>query len=79
MSVEPFEKKAVLIVATIEVNPLELQSRLRDLGYYDGPVETEPWQETLKALRKFQSDHDLPVTGCPDPDTMRIMRETYCY
>ena len=31
------------------------------------------------ALKKFQSDHGLPVTGCPDPETMAALRESYCY
>jgi murein L,D-transpeptidase YcbB/YkuD len=79
MRIELFEIEAVLILAKGEVSPLELQSRLRDLGYYDGPNEAQPWQETLRALRKFQTDHGLPATGCADPDTMALLHESYCY
>ena len=70
---------AVRTVTMREVSAEELQSRLRELGYYDGPVEGEPWRETLLALKKFQHDHGLPITGYPDRDTMTVMRESYCY
>jgi peptidoglycan hydrolase-like protein with peptidoglycan-binding domain len=79
MQIEFFEANAVLILVKGEVSVLELQGRLRDLGYYDGPLETQPWRETLMALKKFQNDHGLPVTGCPDPATMAALRESYCY
>ncbi len=79
MQVQRMEATAVLILVRGEVNVLELQGRLRDLGYYDGPAEAEPWGATLAALRKFQNDRGLLVTGCPDPETMAQLREAYCY
>jgi peptidoglycan hydrolase-like protein with peptidoglycan-binding domain len=79
MQYELMEREAVLILTTGVVSPDELQGRLRDLGYYDGPVETTPWRETLMALQKFQHDHGLSVTGCPDGATMTVLRESYCY
>ena len=57
----------------------ELESRLRDLGYYDGPVESEPWPQTLLALRRFQRNQGLPESGRVDPATERALREAYCY
>jgi peptidoglycan hydrolase-like protein with peptidoglycan-binding domain len=79
IQIELSETNALLVLAKGEVSVRELQSRLRDLGYYDGPLESEPWPETLRALKKFQNDRGLPATGCPDPETMRQMREAYCY
>jgi peptidoglycan hydrolase-like protein with peptidoglycan-binding domain len=79
MQIELLEASAVLILTNGDVNVLELQGRLRDLGYYDGPAEPEPWSETLAALTKFQNDRGLQVTGCPDPETMAQLREAYCY
>jgi peptidoglycan hydrolase-like protein with peptidoglycan-binding domain len=76
---EPIETDAVLILVKGEVSALELQARLRDLGYYDGPSEPQPWHETLMALKRFQTDRGLPATGCPDPDTMTTLRESYCF
>jgi peptidoglycan hydrolase-like protein with peptidoglycan-binding domain len=57
----------------------ELQSRLFDLGYYDGPVDDQPSELTAVALARFQHDHGLPATGVADPVTMQAMRESYCY
>jgi len=62
-----------------EVSVAELQSRLTDLGYYDGPVDGQPWPETAAALARFQGDHGLAATGRPDARTLRTMYETYCY
>jgi carboxymethylenebutenolidase len=57
----------------------EVQSRLIDLGYYDGPVDGKPSHLAIAALARFQHDHDLPATGELDPVTVQALRETYCY
>lgn len=76
---QPIAQDRTLPSATLFVSAAELQSRLFDLGYYDGPVDGLPRQLTITALAKFQHDHGLTATGDPDPVTMQIMRETYCY
>ena len=80
MRIERFEADAVLILATGKVAPAGASveaSRPRVLrrAYRN----EQPWHETLMALRKFQSDHGLRVTGCPDSDTMTLLRESYCF
>jgi type VI secretion system secreted protein VgrG len=45
------------------------QMRLRNLGYYWGKETDEIDAPTRKALRDFQGDHDLPVTGDLDEAT----------
>jgi peptidoglycan hydrolase-like protein with peptidoglycan-binding domain len=57
----------------------EVQSRLRDLGYYDGPFEGPPWRETIAALERFQRDHRLQVTSLPDPATADALLNSICY
>jgi carboxymethylenebutenolidase len=57
----------------------EVQSRLIDLGYYDGPVDGKPSQLTVTALARFQRDHGLAATGDPDPVTVQALREAYCF
>jgi peptidoglycan hydrolase-like protein with peptidoglycan-binding domain len=78
MRTEHFEPRTVVALVG-EVSAQELTSRLRELGYFDGPAEAQPWEVTVTALRKFQHDHGLPVTGYPDHQTIAIMRESYCY
>ena len=65
--------------ASNEMSLLELQARLRDLGYYDGPSEGRPWRATIMALEKFQSDRGLQVTRHPDPATTRALRDSVCF
>ena len=69
----------VAMVVWDDVGVRELQSRLFDLGYYDGRVDGMPRPQTFAALARFQQDHGLPISGRPDAQTMQIMRESYCY
>ena len=62
-----------------EMSLLELRSRLRDLGYYDGPVEERPWRATVAALERFQRDRGLPVTRRADPETAEALRDAVCF
>lgn len=48
-----------------------LQRALRHAGYYEGQVRGVINSATVRALRKFQRDHDLEVTG--DPDKLTLM------
>ena len=58
---------------------LELTSRLRDLGYYDGPSEGPPWRATIAALERFQRDRGLPITRSPDAATADALRNSICF
>lgn len=46
------------------------QERLQSLGYQPGPANGVMGMEAVAALRKFQSDHRLPVTGQLDRKTL---------
>jgi Putative peptidoglycan binding domain len=41
----------------------DVQSALAREGYYDGPIDGRLGNATRKALRRYQSDHGLDVTG----------------
>jgi len=62
-----------------DTSTAELQSRLFELGYYDGPVDGRPSELVVTALARFQHDHGLSATGVADATTMQTMRESYCY
>lgn len=49
---------------------IEIQTRLRDWGYYDGPITGEIDAETKEAIRYFQRIHDISPTGELDLATM---------
>jgi len=42
-----------------------IQAELRRLGYYEGPVDGIVGPMTRSAIRRFQAQNDLPVTGLP--------------
>ena len=44
----------------------QVQEELAFRGYYQGPVNGRFGPETAAAVRRFQQDNDLPVTGVID-------------
>ena len=48
---------------------LGVQQRLKNLGYYDGPMDGVPGPQMAAALRRFQDSHDLEPTGEADDRT----------
>lgn len=54
-----------------------VQGRLRDLGYYLGDVDGLYGPRTARALRKFQKDEGLEVTGKPNEPTRVALRARF--
>jgi peptidoglycan hydrolase-like protein with peptidoglycan-binding domain len=44
----------------------EVQQALRDKGHYTGPIDGILGSRTRAAIRQYQKDENLPVTGWPD-------------
>lgn len=53
---------------------LEMQLRLRELGYFFGEADGYFGDDTLIAVENFQTANDLPVTGLVDPETVDRMK-----
>ena len=51
----------------------ELQSKLALLKYYDGKSSGIYTQALVEAVKKFQKDHNLPVTGVVDAETLELI------
>jgi len=47
----------------------DVQQRLREAGDYTGPIDGKMGTATAAALRRYQSEHDLLVTGLADDPT----------
>ena len=47
----------------------EIQRRLKDWGYYDGPITGQIDEPTKQAIIKFQNAHDISPTGNLDAQT----------
>lgn len=50
-----------------------LQTRLRNLGFYQGAIDGETGEETVAALRAFQRAATLPETGVADDATIQAL------
>ncbi len=48
----------------------KIQQRLKNWGYFDGPVTGNYGSLTTEAVKKFQKAHGLPVTGNADAKTL---------
>ncbi|MGZ4982757.1 MAG: peptidoglycan-binding domain-containing protein [Chthoniobacterales bacterium] len=51
-----------------------VQSELQRLGYNPGPADGILGPATREALRRYQNDRGLTVTGAIDPETVRSLR-----
>ena len=51
-----------------------LQMNLKFLGYYSGEIDGIKGSKTLKAIKKFQSDHNLTVDGIAGQKTIDCIR-----
>jgi N-acetylmuramoyl-L-alanine amidase len=68
----------IFILSIGHLNPLDatsdrgisgIQGRLRNLGYPVGPIDGQMGPKTRDAIRYFQADESLPLTGEPDGAT----------
>lgn len=57
---------------------LALQTRLKELGYYSGPLSSKYAELTRKAVREVQDVYGLEVSGIADNDTQTLIFST-CY
>ena len=51
-----------------------IQNDLTTLGYDTGPADGELSTKTIIAISKFQSEHNLEVTGEPSPQLAGVIK-----
>jgi localization factor PodJL len=54
-----------------------VQTKLTRQAYYDGPLDGMINDEVRRAVREYQQDHGLPVTGLISPDLLSSMAIRY--
>ena len=56
---------------------MSAQSKLAQQSYYRGPIDGVIGSGSVQAIRRFQSDHGLPVTGKIDPKLLQALGVEY--
>lgn len=56
-----------------ERKEVQAQIRLRQLGYYRGPIDGDIGPYTSRAISRFQHDQRLPITGWLDVRTLKAL------
>lgn len=56
---------------------MSVQTELANQGYYHGQVDGVIGSGSIEAIRQFQGDHGLPVTGKIDPKLLRALGINY--
>jgi hypothetical protein len=63
--------------SSLSMTTKQVQQRLSKLGYQPGPADGKIGKRTINALKKFQQDNDLPITGKADNETVnKLPRNT---
>ncbi|WP_429773997.1 peptidoglycan-binding domain-containing protein [Agaribacillus aureus] len=50
-----------------------IQTKLKQLGYYNGGVDLFPGERTIEAIRKYQKNNQLNETGTWDLATLESL------
>lgn len=64
------EGAAPVTPVVMHMSVADAQRKLTALGYQPGPADGAMGGRTAAALREFQKDHNLPLTGRLDPQTI---------
>lgn len=60
-------------ILAYDTHMYEIQSRLKELGYYDGAINGSYDDLTVVAIKRFQEDHGIYVTGAVGGVTARAL------
>lgn len=71
-SITPAQK---ITVSSPSMTTTQIQQRLSQLGYQPGPADGKIGKSTIKALKNFQKDNNLPITGKADNETVNKLRQ----
>lgn len=59
------------VAPAVDARLVQVQDNLRRLGYYNGQVDGLNGTGTRNAIRSYQMDRGLPVTGRVDQELLR--------
>ncbi len=59
----------------VSLSNRDIQSALKNAGYYSGTIDGKLGKMSKKAIREFQFDHSLKVDGIPGQITQQALAE----
>ena len=62
-------------IIRVSVSPQKVQSALKKAGYYDGAIDGKIGNNSQKAIKSFQRDHDLEADGLVGQKTWLEMKK----
>jgi peptidoglycan hydrolase-like protein with peptidoglycan-binding domain len=61
--------------AILQAEPKQIQTALKNSGYYQGAVDGKLGKKTRKAVREFQKANNLPVDGRVGKNTWEVLKQ----
>ncbi len=58
-----------------QADPKQIQTALKNAGYYQGTVDGKMGKKTRKAVREFQKANNLPVNGRVGKNTWVVLKD----
>jgi len=58
-----------------QADPKQIQTALKNAGYYQGVVDGKMGKKTRKAVREFQKANNLPVNGRVGKNTWLVLKD----
>jgi len=58
-----------------QANPKQIQTALKNAGYYQGTVDGKMGKKTRKAVRAFQKANNLPADGRVGKNTWEVLKD----
>lgn len=58
-----------------QVDPKQIQTALKNAGYYQGVIDGKPGKKTRRAIREFQKANNLPVDGRVGEKTWLVLKD----
>jgi len=60
---------------TGKIDPIQVQTALKNAGYYDGPIDGRLDPQTVDAIKRFQEDKGLGVDGSVGKKTWAALKQ----
>lgn len=65
----------LIVEAKQQIDPKQIQTALKNAGYYQGSIDGKLGKKTRRAVREFQKANNLPVDGKVGKKTWAVLKD----